>query len=182
MSSNTGYRRSPRLKDFDYRGPLTAHLVMVTRNREPIFSDTESAQIALEKLSTTCAKFEATLHAYCFMPDHAHLLVSVDEGVSLPEFVRMFKQTSGFALKRKLGHEAWQISYYDHVLRREEAMEDVANYIWCNSVAGGLVKSTTDYSLSGRRPRKVCSSTERADLERSAATGQVGKDRRRKPC
>ena len=91
------------------------------------------------------------MHAYCLMPDHLHFLVSVEDGVSLQEFVRNFKQTSGYELKRRLGEEAWQISYYDHILRREEAMEDVASYIWSNPVNSGLVRIPLEYPLSGPR-------------------------------
>ena len=149
--SKKSFRRSPRLKGFDYSGPLTAHLVMVTRGRLPIFQDPDCALIALDKLEFACAKFAATLHAHCLMPDHAHILVSVSEGVSLQGFVKSFKQTSGFELKKKLGREAWQISYHDHILRREEAMEDVAACIWNNPVDEDIVDSPLDYSLSGPR-------------------------------
>jgi putative transposase len=98
MPSLKAYRRSPRLKDFDYSGPLAAHLVFVTRRREPIFSATELAGLAIAELAVISARFGATVHAYCFMPDHAHLLVEIPEAVSLREFVRIYKQTSGFAI------------------------------------------------------------------------------------
>lgn len=151
MTARRTYRRSPRLKGFDYRGPLTAFLTFVTRGRAPIFEDEKLAQIALENLEGACAKFKAVVHAFCFMPDHAHILVSVPEGASLKEFVRAYKQASGFALKQLMGAEAWQVSYYDRVLRREEALEDVASYIWNNPVEAGLVAKATEYAWSGPR-------------------------------
>jgi hypothetical protein len=69
----------------------------------------------------------------------------------MKEFVRRFKQTAGFALKKELGMEAWQISYYDRILRKEESVEDVALYIWNNPVAAGMVENLHDYEWSGPR-------------------------------
>lgn len=85
------------------------------------------------------------------MPDHAHLLVEVPEGVSLQAFVRHFKQLSGYALRRQVGFPVWQISYYDHILRDDEAMLDVARYIWDNPVRKGLVNERAEYPFSGPR-------------------------------
>ena len=147
------FRRSPRLAEYDYRGPLNAFLTFVTRGRRPIFEDATLAQIALDHLNATAAKFEAEVLSYCIMPDHMHLLVFIDERASMKEFVRRFKQTSGFALKKELGVEAWQISYYDRVLRKEEAAEDVALYIWNNPVVTGTVDAIQDYQWSGPRER-----------------------------
>jgi REP element-mobilizing transposase RayT len=90
--------------------------------------------------------------AYCFMPDHLHLLVVVSEGVWLQEFVWQFKQRSGYALKKATGVFAWQISYYDHVLRKEEALLDVAQYIWDNPVKEGIVDDPRDFPFSGPQP------------------------------
>ena len=62
-----------------------------------------------------------------------------------------FKQRSGFALKKALGADVGQISYYDHVLRKDEAIIDVAGYIWENPVKEGLVKRRAEYPFSGPR-------------------------------
>jgi putative transposase len=96
--------------------------------------------------------FSVQVPAYCFMPDHLHLLVVVPEGVWLQEFVRQFKQRSGYALKKATSAFAWQISYYDHVLRKEEALLDVARYIWDNPVKEGLVDDPRDFPFSGPQP------------------------------
>lgn len=73
----------------------------------------------------------------------------------MKEYVRILKQTSGFALKQRVGEEAWQVSYYDHILRKEEALQDVAAYIWSNPVEAGLVGHPRDYDLSGPRDAVV---------------------------
>ena len=92
------------------------------------------------------------LHAYCFMPNHVHLLVSGSADSQLGAFVRLFKQLSGYAAKQKLGAPMWQISYYDHVLRHEEDLAHVARYIWNNPVRAGLVDVRSQYPYDGPRP------------------------------
>jgi REP element-mobilizing transposase RayT len=147
------YPRSPRLKDFDYLGPLAAHVIVVTRLRQPIFADPTLAETVVTQLLAAAARYNAIVHAYCCMADHLHMLIEVPEGVSLQRLVRWFKQMSGFQLKQALGTEAWQISYYDHILRKEEAIEDIARYIWQNPVTAGLVEDWTEFPFSGPRYR-----------------------------
>ena len=147
----TTYRQSPRLKGFDYEGPLAAHVVLATRKRELFFTEQHLAGIVIDALQRTAERYQATLHAYCVMPDHLHLLVEIPEGVSLPKVVRWFKQMTGFELKQVTGSSAWQVSYYEHVLRKEEALADVARYVWNNPVVDGLTEDWTQYPHSGPR-------------------------------
>jgi REP element-mobilizing transposase RayT len=86
------------------------------------------------------------------MPDHLHLLVSGQDNSSLTDFVRHFKQLSGHQYKREYGAQLWQISYYDHVLRKEEDLLALARYIWDNPVRAGLVQDRSEYAFSGPRP------------------------------
>jgi putative transposase len=132
-------------------GPLACSLTLVTRQRAPIFLQPDLSKICLDCLLKSSQKQGVTVNAYCLMPDHAHLLVEVPERVSLRAFVRHFKQLSGYALKRKTGFEAWQISYHDHILRKEESILDVARYIWDNPVRKGLVSERAEYPFSGPR-------------------------------
>ena len=144
-------RESHRLKQFSYLGPLAAHLTFVTRLRQSLFEDPDLASICVDTLSATAEKVSATIHAYCVMPDHVHVLVEISEGASLQEFVHQFKQLAGFRVKRKIGTVAWQISYYDHILRTEEVLGDIAHYIWNNPVKADLVANWFDYTFSGPR-------------------------------
>ncbi len=142
-------RTSPRLKGFDYVGPFGYSLCLVTRERASTFSNSCVVQAVLDCLTLSCARYGFSLHAYCFMPDHLHLLVSGQDDSSLTDFVRQFKQLSGHRYKREHGAPLWQISYYDHVLRRDEDLVTVARYIWDNPVRAGLVQYRSEYPFSG---------------------------------
>lgn len=139
------------MQAFDYTGAYVYSLTIVTRRRQPFFRDGKTVDLARASLERAAEKHEFVLEAYCFMPDHLHLLVSGSEEARLKSFVHLFKQLSGYAAKKKLGEPIWQISYYDHVVRREEDLE-VANYIWSNPVQAGLVDDLRDYPYSGPRP------------------------------
>src|SRR3990170_1967329 len=75
----TRLRRSPRLKAFDYLGPLACSLTLVTRRRVPLFARAGLAEICLGCLRRSSERYKVAVHAYCLMPDHAHLLVEVPE-------------------------------------------------------------------------------------------------------
>jgi putative transposase len=89
------------------------------------------------------------IYVYCFMPDHLHLLLLGQETSSLPKFMKTFKQRSSYILKNTLGGVLWQRSYYDHVLRKEEVLRDVAMYVLNNPVRARLVDNYLDYPFSG---------------------------------
>jgi putative transposase len=83
------------------------------------------------------------------MPDHLHLLLVGEEYSPLTRFMKLFKQKSSFIFKKSHGDPLWQKSYYDHVLRKEEALEEVALYIYNNPVRKGLVTDYKDYPFLG---------------------------------
>jgi putative transposase len=107
--------------------------------------------MCLQKLRGAAAKNGFEVVAYCFMPDHLHLLVRAAENTDLVAFVRLFKQLSGYAYRRLTGDSEvlWQTSYHDHVLRQQEDLYAAARYIWGNPVRAGLVESAEKYPYSG---------------------------------
>jgi REP element-mobilizing transposase RayT len=112
--------------------------------------------------SASETKFEVM--AYSVMPDHVHLLThGLDASSNLSRFVQRFKQVTGFEFKKATGSPLWHRSYYDHVLRSEDDVHDVAAYIWHNPVKAGLVASATDYPFSGPPHYIGASSLDRAE-------------------
>jgi putative transposase len=88
--------------------------------------------------------------AYCFMPDHVHLLVQgQEEAADLKKFVALFKQRTGFMHKQQTGRPLWQASYFDRVLRRDDDLQAIADYVLQNPVKDGLAGEVGEYPLSG---------------------------------
>ena len=88
--------------------------------------------------------------AYCFMPDHVHLLVQgLSDHADLKEFVKRSKQTSGFRYKQATNRPLRQPSYYDHALRDDETSVWTIAYILRNPIVAGLVERCEDYPFLG---------------------------------
>ncbi len=143
-------QRRPRLDGFDYRGPLADHLVLGTAGRRHYLADPSVASDCLKHLVAMSSRSRFRVLAYTVLPDHLHLLlVGMDEDAYLVGFVDRFKQLTGFTFKCRTGRRLWQQSFYDHVLRGEEAPLDVARYVFENPVRAGLAECWDEYALSG---------------------------------
>jgi putative transposase len=149
-------------------------VTIVTSDRRPIFADTSVTERAMDCLLESVERFDADVYAYCFMPDHLHLLARTPEGIRFDEFIRHFKQLTGFRLPREPGIiRVWQPSYYDHALRRPEQLEATAKYILDNPVRAGLVTETNEYPFGGSLVWKLASDEPKGSglrsMERSAS-------------
>ncbi len=142
---------SPRLAAFDYTGPYAYSITLNTAARHRVFTSEAVVHDCLKALMEASSKHDFVVYAYCFMPDHVHLLVEGSEDSSLIPFMKRFKQLSGHRYKQEFGRALWHRSYYDHVLRQEEDRRVVAEYIWNNPVQAGLVVSREAYAFSGPR-------------------------------
>jgi putative transposase len=125
-------------------------ITVVTEGRAPLLARTALAR-SLTTLLTRVSRETATpLYAFCFMPDHLHLLVGPPEGGSILEFMQRFKGMST-RLAWKHGHSGrlWQPRFYDHFLRAEEDVKETAHYILANPVRRGLAAEWNTYPFSG---------------------------------
>jgi len=103
----------------------------------------------VDALRTASDRHGVSVLAYCFMPNHLHLLVQGADRSFVPDFVKDFKQGTGYAYRQRTSKPLWQKSYYDHVLRRDEDVRKVTRYIVGNPVRANLVSQARDYQFSG---------------------------------
>jgi putative transposase len=88
--------------------------------------------------------------AYCFMPDHAHLLLEGQSDQSgIERAVIRGKQLSGYWFHAQHGDRLWQKSSWDRALRGDEDTLTVIRYIVANPVRAGLVARPSEYPFSG---------------------------------
>ena len=81
------------------------------------------------------------------MPDHIHILI---EDLDIVEYVRLFKGTmTPLARKKDPTRQLWQRSFYDHAVRQEESVYNIALYIWENPVRARIVDAPKLYTWSG---------------------------------
>jgi REP-associated tyrosine transposase len=143
--------RPPRLVGFPYIGLYRYFLTICTYKRQPIFANPLIVTMALMQIRKTAAAQSFALLAYCFMPDHLHLLVEgTSDQADFKRFVRLSKQYSGIAHARRLGGgPLWQEGYHERVLRDAENLKGVARYLLNNPVRAGLVAAPIAYPYLG---------------------------------
>ncbi len=119
-------------------------------DRHPTFRQHSACRGFIEILRHESARHGFSVHAYCLMPDHAHILVQgLQADSDLLHFVKSLKQKSAFQFKRRTGTQLWQRFFYDHILRPSESPDGVAWYIWLNPVRAGICANPEDYPFSG---------------------------------
>ena len=144
------YKKRIRLKEFSYKGTYRYFVTLCTFNKADVFCDRCSVSFLLNSLGAKSRTFRFKVWAYCFMPDHLHLLVEgSDDSSDFRRFISAFKQDTGFNYKKRFGLRLWQTNYYEHVLRNEEDTDAIAKYIFSNPVRKGFVEDYRDYALLG---------------------------------
>ena len=154
------YRKRPRLKNFDYKGYYRYFVTICTHERNPIFKNDAMVRQLIRVLKDTSKTFGFKVWAYCFMPDHLHLLVEGNSPDSdLKRFISSYKQYTGYYHKKHVAQgfspaqrknsKLWQPSYYDHVLRKDEDILSVVRYVVDNPVRKTFVKHFLEYKFTG---------------------------------
>lgn len=142
--------RPSRLKGFSYTGLHRYSLTFCTNWKRKLFHDATAVDLVLSQFLRVADKERFAILAYCFMPDHVHLLI---EGLALDsdgrKFITKSKQCSGHAYAQAFQTRLWQPFGFEHVLRDEEKVHAVARYILENPVRAGLAATVMDYPFLG---------------------------------
>jgi len=139
------------LKAFDYMGPHRYSIRFCTFERTPRFAEPDVVDLTLKQFLRAAAEERFEILAYCFMPDHVHLLIQgASEDSDCKRFIFRAKQYSGFYYSRQYEkQQLWQRYCCERVLRNDEATLVVARYIVANPVRAGLVSQPEDYPFVG---------------------------------
>ena len=144
------YKKSVRLKNFSYKGYYRYFITICTAGNKNVFNGIESIKWILEILKEKSVSFKFKILAYCFMPDHLHILIEgIHENSDMTGFIKSFKQNTSFHYKKKFNDYLWQPSFYEHILRTEEDTVKVVEYIFENPVRKNIVDNYKDYELLG---------------------------------
>jgi putative transposase len=145
LTGNPGH-----LESFDYVGLYRYFLTFCTYRRHPHFVMHEHVDVVLEQILRSADDALFAIVAYCFMPDHVHLLLEAQSDASdCRQFIKRAKQFSGYYFKQRFGKPLWQRYGFEHVLRNDEATLSVARYTLENPIRGGLVERVEDYPFAG---------------------------------
>ena len=127
-----------------------AFVTIAVQSRQPVFLNHALSEECVVTLKEQANHDGVSVIAYCFMPDHAHLLLQIDGAKGVVGFVRAFKgRTTRLAWSHGVDRILWQRSFYDHLLRESEDVSKHIRYILENPIRRGLVENWRDYPFSG---------------------------------
>jgi len=148
--------RPVHLKSFDYVGLQRYALTFCTNQRAKIFTKSDRVETVLTQILRAASDEGFAIVAYCFMPDHLHLLVLAERETSnCLRFITRAKQFSGFYYKQRCGERLWQRYGFERVLRKDEHTLVVARYILENPLRAGLAQRVEDYPFVGSKVYEV---------------------------
>jgi putative transposase len=115
-----------------------------------MFTTSTTVVEMLTQITRAATTWHFAVFAYCFMPDHLHLLVEgrFDES-DLRGFAHAVKQRTSYSYSRLQGEPLWQTGYYEHLVRNDIATGDAARYILANPVRARLAEEPSAYPFSG---------------------------------
>ena len=139
----TENRKSPRLKDYDYKTSALFFVTICTRERICFFGTVyiteDNGEMRLNRYGELLERHIKELDErytyarvlnHVIMPNHLHMIIGLDNGCGVPltQIIGLFK--SGFS--REAGISVWQRSFYDHVIRNEADYKRIWDYIETN--------------------------------------------------
>jgi len=118
-------RKDIRLKQYDYKADGYYFVTPVTKLRQNAFLGKEA--LVKNELRDTIKKCQGvSLDYYVVMPNHVHIIFILKNcNLHLGEIVRRFKAK----VSHSLGDSIWQWNYYEHVIRNEQALNKIREYV-----------------------------------------------------
>jgi putative transposase len=106
-----------------------------------------NAELLIDVLRTLVGEHAFKLHDFVIMPDHLHLLLTVDEGITVEKAMQLVKGRFSFRLGKEFSFkgEIWQRGFSEVQVFGERSFEEHRAYIANNPVKAGLVDSLGKY-------------------------------------
>jgi len=175
------HRRSVRLREYDYAQPGGYFVTICTHDHKCLFGDVIDREMRLNELGeiadaewrrTAEIRSEIALDAFVIMPNHMHAVVLIADdpptssAAALPRTLRgtghrsLSAIVAGFkaattrranALRRRPIVPFWQRNYYEHIVRSEQDLERIRQYVADNPAR---------WKEDGYHPSKIRTSVE----------------------
>jgi putative transposase len=124
-------------------------------DKRNLLQSDRSAQLFIRTLYEYRAQGKFRLHEFVVMPDHFHLLLTIDAGMTIERAVQFVKGGFAFRAGKEFGFRApvWQKGFSDARVWNARGFAQMRDYIHDNPVKRGLVTEAGKYpysSASGR--------------------------------
>jgi putative transposase len=137
-------------------GSRTFFVTSKTHGGRALLQSERMATLFVDVLRSYHQKGVLTIHDFVVMPNHFHLLISVDHRLSVEKAVQLVKGNFFFRAGRELGvvHELWQRGFSEERVRDRESFLAHRKYIGENPVRQGLAETPEDFPYSSFYFRK----------------------------
>ena len=136
-------RKRMRLRDFDYSSEGAYFLTLCLQKKLSLFENHRAKEMVEKWIVEIENKYEnVTVDCYVVMEDHVHLILFITEGnqISLSEIMKWFKTMTTNEYIRGVRDRVyepfekklWQRSFYDHIIRNDEDLNEKREYIMNN--------------------------------------------------
>ena len=122
-------------------------ITTVIAGRKPVFTDFQAARLLVGEARCLHNAQRLRSLAWVLMPDHFHWLFQLAEDGDLGRIVGSLKGSSSRRINRHFGSTGalWQPAYFDHAVRADEDIVQIARYIVANPLRAGIVKTLGEY-------------------------------------
>lgn len=164
----SGPQRKPlRFPGYDYSYPGAYFVTVCTQNRKCLFGRIVNGAMQLNDLGAivdacwrglTQHYSHIDLDSFVVMPNHIHgIIILAEQRVpvrsnevrsALPEIVRAFKSFSAREINHLRGTSRvaiWQRGYYEHIIRKEDSLNRIREYIETNPLRWHLDRENPEF-------------------------------------
>ena len=113
-----------------------------------LFQRQEVAELMVSTLLKYRDAGEFELHEYVVMPDHIHVLLSIQDQQPLSRAVQLINAVRENGIMMRA---VWQQRYHDRRVRDANEFAEMAQYIRQNPVRRGLVERAEEYPYSSAK-------------------------------
>jgi len=106
-----------------------------------------NAGLLIDVLRSLVAEHQFKMHDFVIMPDHVHLLLTVDEGMTIEKAMQLVKGRFSYRLGKEFGFkgEVWRRGFTEVQVLNKQSFEAHRAYIAENPVKAGLVDVAEKY-------------------------------------
>jgi putative transposase len=133
------------------------HLIARGNQKRMVFHDQEDYQEFIERLMHYKKKYGFKLYAYCFMPNHIHMIGQIEDDSTLSKFMQglLLSYAIYFNQRHEGAGHIWQGRFKNKVLNKDQYLIDCISYIESNPIKAELVKYPYEYPWSSYRERAL---------------------------
>jgi REP element-mobilizing transposase RayT len=125
------------------------HVTSRGDRREDIYADDQDRQAWLDVLAHVCERFNWTVHAYCLMSNHYHLVVETPDA-NLSAGMRQLNGVYTQMANRRHGRagHVFQGRFKAIIVEKDEYLLELARYVVLNPVRAGMVADVAEWPWS----------------------------------